>query len=441
MQQSLELEALRNKVESGAGNVDNEELHTMKKKSIEISKNWKGLRFFLKQEGTIAHTFKKEGLTMLAKKVKQDMKLVVAGKKSVSEIIEENLSSLIKHVPHNNHLISNITEFLKKHDDDDTHLNYDNDEDMNNIDNDDNDNDNNNKMPDDIDIEEKLEDIENLRMFIENYRTKCVHHIRVIETELQHKENDKKQLINTNNDLMKKIDDHQHTINISIDTEKRLLSQLTDLDRNFNDQLDYKSKEISKIQKINNDLENSVNAHTNTISNIKTLLETKDNEIEKLISNIQVISNNLESTNLSKKLIEDESARIRAEMTERMHKLRSNMHSILHRYHYNHHHHHYHYHYFYYYREESESKIVESQITQLTSELEATKHELELASSSSSLSRQEIGKLKLQLEFKLTDERHHIMKQEVILITLTLIPMLILKLIRMLKLILILILI
>jgi len=88
---------------------------------------------------------------------------------------------------------------------------------------------------------------------------------------------------------------------------------------------------------------------------MKSVIESKQNEIEKLVSTSQVLSKDLNTAITSKRLLEEESARIRAEMTERMHKLRTNMHSLLH-------------------REESESKIIESQITQLTTELEATKH-------------------------------------------------------------------
>lgn len=84
MQQTLELQSLRSKLEGGASNfIDNEEYHSIKKKSINLSKNWKGLRFFLVHERTIAQVFKKAGLTMLAKKVKQDVKLVVAGTSSL----------------------------------------------------------------------------------------------------------------------------------------------------------------------------------------------------------------------------------------------------------------------------------------------------------------------------------------------------------------------
>jgi len=102
------------------------------------------------------------------------MMIIKIGKKSVTEVIEESLSSLGKHVPQEIQLISSITEFLKKHDDDDTHL-ADIDEDSlfdnsNNYDNINNDSNIDYKIPDDIDIEEKLEDIESLRMFIENYR-------------------------------------------------------------------------------------------------------------------------------------------------------------------------------------------------------------------------------------------------------------------------------
>jgi len=62
-------------------------------------------------------------------------------------------------------------------------------------------------------------------------RTKNIQYIQAIETELQHKENEKKKLISTNNDLIKKIDDYENTITISIDNEAKLLSQITDLDR------------------------------------------------------------------------------------------------------------------------------------------------------------------------------------------------------------------
>jgi len=91
MQQSLELETLRSKLE-GVGTVDNEEYNTIKQKSIIVSKNWKSLRYFMMRESLVTKAFKKAGLTMLAKKVKQDMKAVVAGTKSITDVIEESIS-------------------------------------------------------------------------------------------------------------------------------------------------------------------------------------------------------------------------------------------------------------------------------------------------------------------------------------------------------------
>ena len=91
MQQSLELETLRSKLE-GVGTVDNEEYNTIKQKSIAVSKNWKSLRYFMMRESLVTKAFKKAGLTMLAKKVKQDMKSVIAGTKSITDVIEENIS-------------------------------------------------------------------------------------------------------------------------------------------------------------------------------------------------------------------------------------------------------------------------------------------------------------------------------------------------------------
>jgi chromosome segregation ATPase len=137
--------------------------------------------------------------------------------------------------------------------------------------------------------------------------------------------------------------------------ESRLSKELNELNRNFKEDLSAKDKELLKCQKINTDLDSDINDKMNTIKEMKSSIERKDNEIESLISNIQLLSKDLTTANTSKRLLEEESARIRADMTERMHKLRTNMHSLLN-------------------REESESKIIESQITQLSAELEATKH-------------------------------------------------------------------
>ena len=139
------------------------------------------------------------------------------------------------------------------------------------------------------------------------------------------------------------------------EVEARLTLQLNDLSRNFKEELSSKDKELIKCHNINTTLDSDINDKITTIKEMKLLIESKDNEIESLVSNCQILSKDLTAANTSKRLLEEESARIRADMTERMHKLRTNMHSLLN-------------------REESESKIIESQITQLTAELEAAKH-------------------------------------------------------------------
>ena len=131
------------------------------------------------------------------------------------------------------------------------------------------------------------------------------------------------------------------------EVEARLTLQLNDLNRNFKEELSAKDKELIKCHTINTNLDSDINDKINTIKEMKSLIESKDNEIESLVSNCQLLSKDLTASNTSKRLLEEESARIRADMTERMHKLRTNMHSLLN-------------------REESESKIIESQITQLT---------------------------------------------------------------------------
>jgi len=139
------------------------------------------------------------------------------------------------------------------------------------------------------------------------------------------------------------------------EVEARLTLQLNDLNRNFKEELSTKDKELIKCHNINTTLDSDINDKISAIKEMKSLIESKDNEIESLVSNFQILSKDLTAANTSKRLLEEESARIRADMTERMHKLRTNMHSLLN-------------------REESESKIIESQITQLTAELEAAKH-------------------------------------------------------------------
>ena len=139
------------------------------------------------------------------------------------------------------------------------------------------------------------------------------------------------------------------------EAEARLTLQLNDLSRNFNEEVSSKDKELIKCHNINTTLDSDINDKITIIKEMKSLIESKDNKIESLVSNCQILSKDLTAANTSKRLLEEESARIRADMTERMHKLRTNMHSLLN-------------------REESESKIIESQITQLTAELEAAKH-------------------------------------------------------------------
>ena len=211
-----------------------------------------------------------------------------------------------------------------------------------------------------------------------------------MESELLVNDNDKKKLTALNNDLVKKLEDqeqvskspssfisiiiitviintintiffiviiyyHYKLIRSKAEIEARLTLNLNDLDRNFKEELSNKDKELSKCVKINGDLDSDINDKANIIKEMKSIIESKQNEIELLVSNCQVLSKDLNTAITSKRILEEEAARIRADMTERMHKLRTNMHSLLH-------------------REESESKIIESQITQLTAELEATKH-------------------------------------------------------------------
>lgn len=139
------------------------------------------------------------------------------------------------------------------------------------------------------------------------------------------------------------------------EAEAKLMLQLNDQERNFKAEISSKDKELAKSQKINVDLDSDINDKINTIKEMKSIIEANDNKIDSLISNCQLLSRDLNNTNTSKRLLEEESARIRADMTERMHKLRTNMHSLLN-------------------REESDSKVIESQITQITIELDATKH-------------------------------------------------------------------
>ena len=91
LQQSLELESLRNRLES-IGTADNDDYNIIKQKSITVSKSWKSLRYFMMHESLITKAFKKNGLSMLAKKVKQDVKSVIAGKKYITDVIEESIS-------------------------------------------------------------------------------------------------------------------------------------------------------------------------------------------------------------------------------------------------------------------------------------------------------------------------------------------------------------
>ena len=147
--------------------------------------------------------------------------------------------SLSNHLPKEIHLISEMSEFIKKCDDDDhlitdvdDRISFNDDEDLEII------------MTDDIDIEEKLEEIENLRMFtgiiiiiiitiiniiipsssssslslplLENYRSNFIRNLNIMEAELQARDNDKKKLCHLNNDLVKKLEDQKQVPLLSL---------------------------------------------------------------------------------------------------------------------------------------------------------------------------------------------------------------------------------
>lgn len=114
-------------------------------------------------------------------------------------------------------------------------------------------------MANDIEIEEKLEEIENLKMFTgitntiitnmlsltlpsENYRTSFVGHIIMMEAEMRSKDNDRKKLNNDNSELMKKLEELTY-VTLSSSSSSSFLSLLSLL-------LDYSNENRSR-SKIN----------------------------------------------------------------------------------------------------------------------------------------------------------------------------------------------
>ena len=116
-QQTAEIELLRQQLELsrqlGFADDSGHQVESIKDQAIAASKNLRVLRFLMTNSPKVMSSLRSEGLTTLAKKVQNDVKLALSGHIiDLSDMIDEHSEIICKHLQKDHKLMSRLQVFI-----------------------------------------------------------------------------------------------------------------------------------------------------------------------------------------------------------------------------------------------------------------------------------------------------------------------------------------
>ncbi len=396
--QMSEIEHLRNQLElskqMGFTPDDEDQGESLRDKAIIISKNWRSTRFLLQNGAKIMNGLRLTGMSHLAKKVPSDIRAVVTGTRDVSEVMDEYSNIVSTYLSHDRKLLAKINEVVMNNEADavlsQSNIYENMTEDLDGSD----DNANNAVSATSLQMdlfqmlesggEEMKESLETAYFHTEEVIAISSKQFEISQKEVHELNQKERQLKKSIEELQSTIIDKNEMIKVSKTNEATLLKQLDDMKAQFKNENKSHNDLVAQLQAHINKLELKLTDSEANVHVKHEELVLRDYEIDKYRSQIESLNNELVATIQSKKQLEEESQRQRAEMRMQMERLRKNMHELL-------------------VQGGEEAKVIETHNTQLQRELDKAKDDLEIFAQTKERLESELMQLRSQISILTED--------------------------------------
>jgi centromeric protein E len=362
--QMQEIEHLRHQVELsrqlGFSPEDGEAVgESLRDKAVSASKSMRSFKFFVKEGPRIMNALRAQGMSHLAKKVMNEVKLAINGQRDPAAMIEEYSTLIETYLSKDRRLMEKVHNVALQNEAEALISVQDGipiDEGICDADDDDDEDD----MFDTLVAggDEMKEIVELSNMQSEELRVIASNHIRVLQQELADSLSREKTTRKSLDDSQQRIVEHHESLMLLKNSEAMLHKQIDDIKAQRKHESNLNMEQQKHLNIRVNELQLKLQERIEECTQRNIDLNGKENEIEGLRNQLVQITNDLNSAIASKKAFEEESSRARSEMRIQMDKLRNNMHKML-------------------LQGGMEAKVIESQNNELQKELDRTRESAE----------------------------------------------------------------
>ncbi|RYH29671.1 hypothetical protein EON65_07680 [archaeon] len=333
---------------------DDEQGETMREQAVLLSKSYRNLNFVVRNGPVILQSLRAEGLSQLAKKVGEDMKAAISGCRDVNEVVDEFANIVETYLPKNRKLLAKL-QILHTQNESEAMVTkgdltgHESDSDQSD-------------SEDLVDLlqfggEEMKEKLECAQLETEDLRMLSVNCIAKLEAELADALNRERGVKKQLEESVQRQQDQAETIRALKNAEATLHKQVEDIKEQWKSDVTTHTEHIMQLTAKIGRLEIQLADQAEVLGAKAYDIMAKESDMEKLRSQIDQLTKDLNSTLQSKKALEDETARIRNDMRIQMDRLRNNMHEML-------------------MQGGEEAKVLQNQNIDLSREIDAVKDEL-----------------------------------------------------------------
>jgi outer membrane murein-binding lipoprotein Lpp len=358
---------------------DSEPGETLREKAVVTSKTLRGMKFLIKDGSRIMNGLRGQGMSHLAKKVQQEIKLAINGEREMSSVIDEFVTICETYLSKDRRLLEKIHN-VSLQNEADSIMNIQGGmvvEDLGLLDEKEDD------SPTLFDIlisggEELKETHETHAMAHEDFRVIACNRICRLEKEMIESSNREKQLRKSLDDSQHQLVEQHDIVRLLKTSEMTLHKQIEDLKVHRKQDSQSHTDQLKQLNARINEFQVKVEERDEKLNEKTKELMVKANEIERLRNQVEQLTKDLNAAIASKKAFEEESSRARSEMRIQMDKLRNNMHEML-------------------LQGGMEAKVIESQNAELQKEVDGLRDEKEFLSKTKENLELELQKLQAAL--------------------------------------------
>mmetsp|Transcript_27020 Transcript_27020/g.61188 ORF Transcript_27020/g.61188 Transcript_27020/m.61188 type:complete len:1318 (+) Transcript_27020:423-4376(+) len=373
--QSAEMDQLRAKLEQSRqmGFSDQGAGETIKDKAVSVSRNMRILRFLMTNAPKLVRCLRRVGEGTLVKKVQEDLKMAISGHRELGVIADEHTRLMVRFMPGDRKLLMRVQQLQEDNESEKiiSDLDPDSDGDSDGLDL-------------GVGAEELQEAVEGAHFAGEDLRAHAFVRITTLEGQLAERSARKRALLVEiemqrgalveAGDAIKRHEHAEETLRTHVQKCEEELKKM--VQRSYD--LNLRTGEL-EVQLGDRDTELRDRGHE---------LLSREGEVAKLVTNCDLLGEELEAALASRKAFEDDVSRTRNDMRVQMDKMRNTMHHML-------------------LQGGEETKVVESQNGQLQNELDSARDYLELETKGKERLETEISHLRGNIKVLQKEQRTH----------------------------------